>query len=196
MNPALWNKIFKTEMVKAVCSQVSTEIRRSSDAAVSFPVIFKSKKAVIMNEWYPYHYRIHDASLGSWRDTKYFYRIKILLEQLRKLEDDGQKFELYNQLRHYALLLAVLGIPGNYPDKSLRRLPEIWCDLDYAQSVIKDYELLLLSREMRMNLDEYLTLTRIKEMHMIANDRKLWFILHGYAEKVKQFLKYRINKSN
>ncbi len=193
INPALWNKIFRTEMIKRACRQASTEIRRSSDAAVSFPVIFRSEKTVVLNEFCPYHYRIHDASLGSWRDHKYFYRINILLDQLGKLDrDTGQKFEIYNQLRHYALLLTVLGMSGNYPDKSLKRLPQIWRDTDYAKTVIRKYDLVSLSNQYLMNTDDFLTLTRIKEMRMIAKDRKICFIIHGYAEKINQLLKNRI----
>lgn len=106
--PALWNKLFRRSLFFKEYIPAEPIIRMGEDAAVSYPMIARSKSVVIDNEFCPYHYRVVEKSMSRAYDERYFERCLALLEGLSRNLAGNQA--MLNGLKFYSLFIASIGI--------------------------------------------------------------------------------------
>lgn len=70
--PALWNKIFRRELLWSVLSGMDEGIRDGEDAAVTYPCLLAAKKVVFMTSGHHYRYRINTASMSRSFDKAWY----------------------------------------------------------------------------------------------------------------------------
>lgn len=68
----LWNKIFKTELVKEVVEEIKADLPISNDRPIIYGVILKCK-SILITEICGYHYCVREGSLGHSADRKCRY---------------------------------------------------------------------------------------------------------------------------
>lgn len=62
IQPYLWNKLFRSELVKKVLPAIDTKIRIGEDAAAVYSILYKAGCIVILSS-YHYHYCLHASSI-------------------------------------------------------------------------------------------------------------------------------------
>lgn len=84
-SPTLWAKCFKTEEYKEAQEKISDEICMGEDGCVSYPIIAKAKKVIVINNS-GYHYRVNPDSLTRTKKaipiSHALWRIKYLMREL------------------------------------------------------------------------------------------------------------------
>lgn len=70
--PALWNKIFKRELLGSILSGMNEGIRDGEDAAVTYPCLLAAGKVVFMTSEHHYRYRINTESMSRSFDRVWF----------------------------------------------------------------------------------------------------------------------------
>lgn len=70
--PALWNKIFRRELLDSILSGMNEGIRDGEDAAVTYPCLFAAKKVVFMDAGHHYRYRINPESMSRSFDKVWY----------------------------------------------------------------------------------------------------------------------------
>lgn len=106
--PAFWNKIIRRDLFFDNFKPAASVIRLGEDAAVTYPMIARSKTIVIDNEVHPYHYRILASSMSRSFDELYFDRTLALLKGLyENLSTNGI---MQSRLKYYGLFLSQIGI--------------------------------------------------------------------------------------
>ncbi len=106
--PALWNKLFKRELLLKKCMPADLLIKMGDDASVSYPALAKSDCIVIDNEVHSYHYRVVQNSMSRSYDDKYFERALVLINSLR--ENLSENEVMNKQLVYYSLFISQIGI--------------------------------------------------------------------------------------
>ena len=105
--PALWNKIFKREMISNIEMMVDDAICIGDDAAVTYPLIEQSSCIIVANDIQAYHYRILQGSLSRTIDDQFFFRTKKLIDGLK---NHLITEEFQNSLNYYVLFMVELGL--------------------------------------------------------------------------------------
>lgn len=62
--PAIWNKIFRRELLGSILLGMNEKIRDGEDAAVTYPCLLAAEKVVFMTSEHHYRYRINTASMS------------------------------------------------------------------------------------------------------------------------------------
>lgn len=70
--PALWNKIFRRELLGSILSGMNEGIRDGEDAAVTYPCLFAAEKVVFMTSEHYYRYRINTISMSRSFDKTWY----------------------------------------------------------------------------------------------------------------------------
>lgn len=110
INPALWNKVFKAEILKKYCVDVPLNLRMGDDAAMTFPAILKCNSIYLDNQNNGYYYRQLEESLSrTWRST-YFDEVSILYRYLFPFYQSKGDVEISKQLELYRVFLIELGL--------------------------------------------------------------------------------------
>ena len=98
---AVWNKLFRRELLKEVIQPLDNELTLGEDAAITYPFITMAEKIYIKNKsWY--HYVMREKSMSRAFDFSVFekiYRFKdyltIFLERKNLLEELSMTLESY-----------------------------------------------------------------------------------------------------
>lgn len=106
--PAFWNKIIRRDLFFEDYKPAASIIRLGEDAAVTYPMIARSKTIVIENEFHPYHYRILGQSMSRAFDDLYFDRVIALLNGL--YENLAPNKSMQSCLKYYGIFLTQIGI--------------------------------------------------------------------------------------
>lgn len=108
INPALWNKLFKRELIIPLYNMCPLKIRMGDDAMITYPALFLSGKLAVLNDIRAYHYRrYNESTLSTSFDPDYFESQKALYFWLKK---EISKASLPDrQLSYYMLFLAEIG---------------------------------------------------------------------------------------
>lgn len=105
----LCNKIIKRDLFFDHFKPAAPIIRFGEDAAVTYPMIARSKTIVIDNDFHPYHYRILEESMShSFDDKLYFERTISLLKGL--YENLASNNLMRSGLKYYGIYLSHVGI--------------------------------------------------------------------------------------
>ena len=80
--PALWNKIFRKEILLENKISVDSSVRMGDDSSVTYPAIFNSNTVVVINDVCSYNYRVVSNSISHSFDISYFDRTYLLIKYL------------------------------------------------------------------------------------------------------------------
>lgn len=108
--PALWNKIFRKELLEKNQYNVNEIIRLGEDTACTYPCLLDAGSIYVLNKKYLYHYRQIESSMTSNYDEKFFDRILLLFKLLKKMNKEKAVFDLTPQLNYYLTYLMILGL--------------------------------------------------------------------------------------
>lgn len=109
MIPAVWNKIFRREVLIPNQLNIPKQICMGEDSVCTYPAILSSKK-VFVSEECGYHYRQTGNSMVTSYDPFYFDKLYILMNYFTKIIQDKNGNNLDNQLTAYYLFLIKLGL--------------------------------------------------------------------------------------
>lgn len=114
--PIVWNKIFKTSLLREIQMAVPDGITMGEDVAVTYKYLLACNSCLIIDRMH-YHYRINPDSMTKKYDSKYFDHVRILLEYMMKsLPLDT--FGIRRQLAYYALYLICIGCNQEYEPRN------------------------------------------------------------------------------
>ena len=104
--PAIWNKLFKKELLEKYIYKVDNQIRMGEDAACTYPCILHANSCYVMEHKPMYHYRQNNSSMTKTNDALYYERISKLMTHLEKncLENSDM---MGHQLDAYRVFLLI-----------------------------------------------------------------------------------------
>ncbi len=77
IQPYLWNKLFKKELILEHFQKIDTRIYNGEDVAILFPYILNCKK-IVVTEDAKYHYRIHGQSVTANKKLDFYENVSRL----------------------------------------------------------------------------------------------------------------------
>ncbi len=84
INPSLWNKVFRKELLKTVYKDVDPIVTLGEDAVCSFPCIARANSILILENEACYHYREDHISMVNHCDIRLLQRISILAGNMNR----------------------------------------------------------------------------------------------------------------
>ncbi|MGE7307313.1 glycosyltransferase family 2 protein [Priestia megaterium] len=112
--PAVWNKLFKREILLNNQYGVKNTINMGEDAACTFPALIDANCICIMESSYFYHYRKVGDSMTTKYDHRYFERIFELFKYLDEVITKKQCEVMNQQLQYYVIYLYFIGIQQEF----------------------------------------------------------------------------------
>lgn len=112
--PAVWNKIFKRQLLSDNLSYVDNYIRTGEDAACTYPCLLDANSVYVLNQNYLYHYRQRASSMTRNYDEKYLDRILLLYRLLKDKNREKDVYDLAAQLYYYLTFLVTLALDNEY----------------------------------------------------------------------------------
>jgi glycosyltransferase involved in cell wall biosynthesis len=114
----VWNKLFKREALFDSQMNMDNRITIGEDAAVTYPVLFKSKKITVIDN-VAYHYRQREDSMlkQSASYSREAQKLKYLYDYLCTWADGTKlNYNLRSQVDDYILANAIMRSGGNLPN--------------------------------------------------------------------------------
>ncbi len=108
--PALWNKLFKRNIISYALSKVDDTIRIGEDAVCSYLAIAYSKRIEIIPKYYPYHYKFHESSISYKYDVDYFKKVSLIQCILKNNFIQLNNKEMIRGLGVYIAFMIEVGI--------------------------------------------------------------------------------------
>ena len=105
--PALFNKIFKREILEKNLYEIPEEIRMGEDAACSYLCLLDASSIYVLDHQYLYHYRQFYGSMTRAYDDQYLERVKCLYHYLTVKMNEKNEYDMRIQLYHYFSYLVV-----------------------------------------------------------------------------------------
>ncbi len=106
INPALWNKLFRTETIRDVYRSVPLNITLGEDFAVSMPYASKTGCVAIIDSDSYYHYIQRSDSMVRAYDSRLFDKISALITYIESVKDTDVFWHKIND--YYAWLVFEL----------------------------------------------------------------------------------------
>lgn len=72
ITPAVWNKLFKRELLEKVLPNVPETIKDGEDAAITYPCMLQAEKVCILGDERAYNYRILSESMSHHYDINWY----------------------------------------------------------------------------------------------------------------------------
>lgn len=114
IQPYIWNKIYKRQMLQSCYDNIDTKIYDGEDAAVVYPYLLKSQKVVITKDA-KYHYRIHGESMTANRKADYYENTaRLYLHLAKKFQESGYSQCMMPQLDQYMRMMIWQGKPDGF----------------------------------------------------------------------------------
>lgn len=121
--PYMCNKIFRKELLKYCYKDIDTKIYDGEDVAVTYPYLLSAKKIVVIGDCL-YHYQIHEGSMSSKKDCKFYENVSRLYLHLNKMFCSSPHYDiLIPQLNQYMRFMIWLGTPEEERDKERYYFP-------------------------------------------------------------------------
>jgi glycosyltransferase involved in cell wall biosynthesis len=101
---AMWNKLFKRELLEKNLLNVQTDIRIGEDGLTSFSSLLDSKRVFVMDNALLYHYRDNNISI-----TRSYYKeqidnaLSLYMAYLKLNSDHLETYDLSEQIEYYFL---------------------------------------------------------------------------------------------
>ena len=123
IQPYLWNKLFKRELILKSFQSVDTRIYNGEDVAILFPCILDAKKIVIM-EWAKYHYRLHSQSVTANMRPDFYENVsRLYLYLYDKFKESEYHEVLLPQLDQYMRMMVRCGNLDAFIDAERKVFP-------------------------------------------------------------------------
>lgn len=87
MSPNRVTKLFKRQLLDNNICFCDNEISYGEDLVVTFSCVCDAKRIIIMNDFYPYHYRINQLSITNQYDSKRINQINRLQYQITRIAE-------------------------------------------------------------------------------------------------------------
>ncbi len=114
--PFMWNKLYKKELLLECYDGIDTDIYDGEDAAVVFPYLLHTYRAVICDD-VMYHYRIHGTSMTARKKQDYYANVaKLYLHLYKRFMQSEYQGCLLKQLDQYMRRMIWNGNPGSFID--------------------------------------------------------------------------------
>lgn len=100
--PAVWNKIFKKEIIEDYLFQANDQIKLGEDIVRVYPSLMKAENMYYLKHEYLYFYRQREGSMTREYDIKYLRNLNALVLDLEKfwVKDQGMKCQLAGYTCH------------------------------------------------------------------------------------------------
>lgn len=106
---AVWNKLFKTELIKDCIFSIDEKVTLGEDAICSYSCIINANKIIICNEVYGYYYRYNIEAMTKAYDKKYLYHAKHLFLELDRIMKGQNETIFEEQLLRYKIHIIWIG---------------------------------------------------------------------------------------
>ena len=132
ITPTLWDKIFRTELLRAVYAGVDPCITLGEDAVCTYPTIARSNSLLILENTACYNYREDHISMVNHCDIRLLQRVQALADNMNQqffglpdiFDEQVKCFLAYNGL--YAAHQVLLLNRKLTLSKRLRAVGELW----------------------------------------------------------------------
>lgn len=117
--PSMCAKLFRTEELKPIVNSLDDMISMGEDLCCSFSYVLQSKKIIVDNDYWGYHYCSQEQSITKIHDSLYFEK---LLKTCKYIDDMLNRFDVpyleknFNRYKIY-LIYRELGICANSFEK-------------------------------------------------------------------------------
>ena len=119
INPAVWNKLVKTELMRSIYINVPDELSLGEDFAVTMPYMSKTNCAVVIDSNYYYHYVQRPDSMVKAFDSRLLNKIQILIsyiEHINTNDDFWARLDDYYTWLIFELLKNQAKVQGKKSD--------------------------------------------------------------------------------
>lgn len=104
--PALWGKMFKTQIIRNIMNELDEDICIGEDLACTFKYILQVDKVYIVNTNFLYHYMVQKTSVSNRYDAKYFDKSIRLANYLDETVEEAKKEYLQTNIDCYKAFLV------------------------------------------------------------------------------------------
>lgn len=123
--PALWNKIYRRDILKSNQFNVSEDIRMGEDVACIYSCLLDSQGIFILKNKFMYHYRQIPSSMKRKYDDRFFERILILYDDLaRNFSRFSDLYNIKNQQNTYFAYMVLLSVDNELSTANLENIFE------------------------------------------------------------------------
>jgi glycosyltransferase involved in cell wall biosynthesis len=134
--PAVWNKMFRREILMECLIKVDNGITLGEDIICSYLSLINSNMVIIDNEITGYHYRINETSMTGQNDSNFLLHVESLFKCIDKVFLAGNiTLQQVNRYKSYILLID--GI-GNIEKKCKNRFSVVYGLMQYNMSLINN----------------------------------------------------------
>jgi glycosyltransferase involved in cell wall biosynthesis len=119
--PAVWNKIFKKDILEKNQYNVNDIIQMGEDAACTYPCLLDANSIFVLENKYLYHYRQTESSMTRKYDEKYLERVVVLNNVLvENLENKKKVYDLSEQLYYYLTFLIIGALNNEFSKQNTK----------------------------------------------------------------------------
>ena len=174
---AVWNKVYRKDILLENQFNVSDNIRMGEDAACTYPTLLDANCIVIENEICPYHYRILLSSMSRSYDPLYFQRI---FEHYGNLKQTflQKNQDMCKQLSYYMAFLLLLGM---HQELNWLRKNGIRNTIKKLKGILKEYHV---SDLIDFSEIQGIPKKEKKELSYIKNGKIILFIASHYMDGI------------
>ena len=108
LQPNRVTKLVKSDLVKKNLSQCADEVSIGEDYQFSLCVFLDAQRVEIMRDYFPYYYYMNEASMTGRHDKTYPQKIRIMRDNLCRISDAKQIYDLKPQIWNDYMGLLVL----------------------------------------------------------------------------------------
>lgn len=108
--PALWNKIFRKDILTKNQFNVSDAIVLGEDSVVTYPALLEADCIVVDNSICSYHYRIIQTSMAHSFNQRIFQDAFLLYQNLSEVFKAKNNENMLVQLNYYICYILLLGV--------------------------------------------------------------------------------------
>lgn len=113
--PYMWNKLFKTELLKIAYEQIDLKINDGEDVATVMPYIAIAQSVSIIDTC-QYHYRMHSKQMTANKGIDFYENVSRLYINLKERMKDKSCYGFFlPQLDQYMRYMIWLGSPESFP---------------------------------------------------------------------------------
>lgn len=137
LSPNRVNKLFKKELLLNNLEFCDERVSLGEDLVTTFACMCDAQKIVIMDDFFPYHYKIRGTSIMGSYNPRFFAQSVLLNGVLREISNKKQVYDFSQQLNNDLLSLCFYGIERNISTGKIDRkqaveyIKQTVCSEDY-----------------------------------------------------------------
>ena len=103
-------KLIRTELLRENAKYCDERVSVGEDLQITFPVFLDTRKLCVVQNFYPYHYRINNQSITGKYDSGYMDKVRLLASRLLEISRDKNVYDFTPQIRNDFLSMTVLAV--------------------------------------------------------------------------------------